>query len=429
MNWQAVKNLTHVQVGVFLALLIIAVSPNFGLKHGVSPLLPAGLLALLGGWLLWNRRTDLFVHSSVRRLSLVFALLFVPVLISIPASYDRPYSMGVAGALLAYYFTGIALVQVLRGDAEREWFTKWALIVLGFWLVDSMIQFALGRDLFGIPVTPDGRVLGPFKDTLRQPTFIALLLPIGLWFLMRRNIVSAVIFFAFAGFVAMLGGVRMVLVMLVVVAAGLYIKLPRWRWKLPVLLLAGVVVTAAMSMTPAMQDRIKKMGETRGTLFETLDHQLSNRLYIWDTATNMLQARPLTGVGAGAFAKAYHDYSTRPGDMFREGGQKVYHAHQVYFALAGETGLPGLLGLIAAIVLGIKWYRAASPERRHQAWPYALGLMVYLFPFNTQPPMYNGNWLFPILLLLLAACLAALDERPETGNNPREEGHHSPSGT
>ena len=43
MNWQTVKNLTHVQVGAFLALLIVAVMPNFGLKYGASPALPSSV--------------------------------------------------------------------------------------------------------------------------------------------------------------------------------------------------------------------------------------------------------------------------------------------------------------------------------------------------------------------------------------------------
>jgi O-antigen ligase len=211
----------------------------------------------------------------------------------------------------------------------------------------------------------------------------------------------------------MLGGVRMVFVMLVIIAVGLYLKLPRWRWKLPSLLLAFALLLTAMSLSPQMQLRMIRMSEVRDFNFEAINLPLGYRPMIWETASHMLLARPLTGVGAGAFAKAYDDYSTRPDDRFRGGAvEKVYHAHQVYFAMAAESGWPGLIGLIAAIGLCVKWYRAASPERRNQAWPYALGLMVYFFPLNTQPPLYHGNWLFPVILLLFAMLLAALDGEP-----------------
>ncbi len=412
MNWQTVKSLTHVQIGVFLALMILAVMPNFGLKYGASPALPAGLLALLGGWLVWKQRAAVFAAASTRRLTIVFALLLVPVLISIPASYKPGYSISVAGALVLYYFSGLALVRVLHGDAERAWLAKWILFVLAFWVADSVIQYLFGTDLFGIKRTGEMRVLGPFKDTLRQPMLIALFLPVALWVLLRKGTLPAVLFFIVAAFIATLGGARTVVVMLAIVAAGFYLKLPRWRFKIPVALLAGAIVLAAMGLAPAMKERMNRLGEIREIKFETLDYLLSNRATIWETAGHMLLAHPLTGVGAGAFAKAYDDHATRPNDIYRGGNVKVFHAHQEYLAKAAETGLPGLIGLIVAIGLCVKWHRSATPERREQAWPYALGLGVYFFPLNSQAPLYHGNWLFPAILLLFAALLAALDGVP-----------------
>jgi O-antigen ligase len=175
-----------------------------------------------------------------------------------------------------------------------------------------------------------------------------------------------------------------------------------------------------------MQLRMNRMSEIRDLKHETINLPLGYRPVIWENAIHMLIARPLTGVGAGAFAKAYDDHSTRPDDRFRGGVlEKVYHAHQVYFAMAAETGWPGLIGLVVAIGLCLKWYRAASLERRDQAWPYALSLSVYFFPLNTQPPLYHGNWLFPLLLLLLAALLAALDG----GSVPEPPAQRSRAGT
>ena len=412
MNWQGFKNLTHIQVGVFLALLIFAAMPNFGLQHSLRPVVPAALLVFMGFWLVWKWRAALFDAQSVRRLTIVFVLLLVPVLISIPASYGIRNSTNVALVLVAYYFAALALLRVLRGDTERAWLAKWILFILTFWIADSLVQYLFGTDLFGITVTSDMRVTGPFEDTLRQPLLIAMFLPVALWVLLRRGITPALSFFAVAGFVAMLGGVRMVLVMLAIVAAGFYLKLPNWRFKIPAALLAGAVVLVAIGLTPSMKERMNRFSEIRDLKFETLDHVLSTRVTIWETASHMLFARPLTGVGAGVFAKAYDDYATRPNDMYRGGGVRVYHAHQAYFSMAAETGWPGLLGLIAAIALCMKWYWTASPVRRDQAWPYALGLTVYFFPLNTQPPLYHGNWMFLTVLLLFTLLLAALDGEP-----------------
>lgn len=420
MNWQRIKGITHIQVGLFLALLIVAVMPNFALKYGPSAALPSALLALLGIWLVWKQRQALWATPAAGRLSLVFALLGAPVLISAPTSYDLSYSLSVAGALLAYYFAGLALVRVLRGDAERTWLAKWIFAVLAFWIVDSLIQYFFGVDMFGIALTEDTRVVGPFKGSLRQPTLIALLLPVALWFALRRGVLVAIAFFVVAGFVAILGGVRMVLVMLLIVAAGFYLRLPAWRFKIPAAMVALAIMLTAIALAPSMQERMGRLVDMRALSFESIDRLLSDRLTIWHTASNMLHEHPFSGVGAGAFAKAYDHHSTRPQDIFRGGKVRVFHAHQVYVAMAAETGLPGLIGLLVAIALCIKWYWSAPAARRAQAWPYALGLGVYFFPLNTQPPMYHGNWLFPILLLLFAALLAALDgQAREEMSQPR----------
>ena len=403
------KNLSYIQVGIFLALMIVAVMPNFALKYGPSPALPGALLGLLGIWLFWRHRQELWLTPAAGRLTIVFLLLLVPVLISAPASYNLRYTLSIGGALVGYFFAGLALVRVLRGDAERAWLAKWISLVLIFWIVDSLIQYLFGVDLFGITRTPDGRVTGPFYNSLRQPMLIALLLPVGMWFMLRRGVIPALVFFAVAGFVANLGSVRMVLVMLLVAAAGLYLRLPASRLKIPAALVAFLIMLGALGLTPSMQERMGRMLDVRVINFESIDRILSDRLTIWHTASNMLQAHPATGVGAGAFAKAYDNYSTRPVDMFRGGEVRVFHAHQGYVSMAAETGLTGLVALLLAIALSLKWYWSSSPTRRAQAWPYALGLVVYFFPFNTQPPMYHGNWLFPVLLLLFATLLAALD--------------------
>jgi putative inorganic carbon (HCO3(-)) transporter len=143
--------------------------------------------------------------------------------------------------------------------------------------------------------------------------------------------------------------------------------------------------------------------------FENYDRILSGRLTIWDTAGHMVINRPWTGVGAGMFAATYDRYSTRTDDPFRTGGSfgSPFHAHNVYLSIAAETGLLGLLGIITAFILCVKWYYTASLSRREQAWPYAFGLLIALFPTSIEFTLYK-HWFFPVPLLLLCATLAAL---------------------
>ncbi|HCU53515.1 MAG TPA: hypothetical protein DIC36_04275 [Gammaproteobacteria bacterium] len=411
MNWLADKQVNVVSLGALFALLIVFFSPNFGLKYGISPTLPSILLAFMGIWLVLRERAAVLASTAQRRWLLIFALLFVPMVISIPTSYDVRLSSGIAGASVLYAFAGVALIRALKGEGARHWLATGILIVLAFWCIDSVIQYSLGQDPFGITLTPDQRVVGPFDGNFRQATLLAVLLPTAmgaLWY-RRHGRLYAMIFFALAGMVAMLAGVRMVMLMLIIVMAGFFLHLPASRWKWLILPVLPIIAVLAVNLSPALQQRMSTVTSAEHLNIETLDKVLSYRATIWETGARMIRLKPLNGVGVGAFDKAYRDFSTRPKDVFRDGTVRVYHAHQIYVSAGAEMGLPGLLSLLAVFGLGIYWYLSASPLSRKRAWPWALALMVYFFPLNTQPPMFR-HWTFPILLLLLAAMLSALDD-------------------
>jgi O-antigen ligase len=394
-----------VQVGLLLLLMLIALYPFFG------PRLPSALLMFLGAWIAWRERRALFAVAAQRRWAIVFLLMFVPVLLSVPGSLSLRHSAGIALALALYFFAGVAVIHSLRADPDRRWLAKWIGVVMAFWVVDSAIQYVVGKDLFGVPLTTDGRVIGPFAASLAQPILLVHFTPLLAWLLLPVNAALAALAFVVTSVVSMLTGVRTALVWIGVSAAGLFMRLPRWRWKWPAAGLAVVLLALAVGLSPALQKRLPTVAQLQNPSVESIDRILSYRLTIWHTAGNMVRDRPLTGVGAGAFQSAYDRYSTRPDDVFRGGGTRAYHAHQLYVGITAETGLIGLIGLIAVIVLCIRWYWQAPAARRDQAWPFALGLVIYAFPINSQSVLYSHR-MFPLLLLLLGGMLAALDRPP-----------------
>ena len=408
LNWQAVKNITHADLGRFLALMIVAWSPFSG-----GPRVPSLLLALMGAWLIATQGRHLFLSSAMRRWCVIFGLLWLPALVSIPGSFVWQRSAGITLVLLVYFLAGLALIQVLRTDQHRAWLIKWLAIILTVWLVDGLIQYATGKDLLLIPLGADGRVVGMFADDLHLSLFLAILLPLLLWRAIQLNVVVAMLLCVAAIAVVMLGGSRGTLVMVVLAALVAAWRL-FGRYRLPVF--AAVAMIAAglliLAPTPVLKERLERSNLHRDINFDSLNHVLSYRLYIWDTAANMIIDKPLAGVGIGAFAAAYDTYSLHPLDMFRHGSPNdqqtgVYHAHQMYVSIAAETGLIGLTAIIAAYILCMKWYFQATPRRRHLAWPFALSLFVASFPINSQPVLYT-HWYFPVLLLLMCAMLATL---------------------
>jgi O-antigen ligase len=418
LNWQTIRNLSQAQVGAFLALLIVVFLPNYGIvKFGPSPTVPAFLLLLMGVWLLWRKRTAMFASRAQRRWLVAFLLLFLPVALSVPASFDLRVSASIAAVLLLFFFAGVALVESLRADARRDWLIRWIAVAVAFWVADAYVQIIFGRDLFGVTIDPEVyRVFGPFAGNLRLSLFVALLLPILLTWLRPRSWTLTVTAFSLAGIVAMLGGSRATLVFLVVAGTGLFLRMPGGRRKWFVVGVLALIGGMVVMTSPVLLQRLELFSELRHPSFTAINNILSWRLWIWDTAMNMVADRPFSGVGAGAFQAAYVHYSTHPGDIFR--GIPAYHAHQLYVGIAAETGLIGLLAFCALVGLAVRWYWKATPDRRNRAWPFALGLLVYAFPINSQPVLFS-RWLFPVVLLLLTGMLAALEE-PVSGEKPAE---------
>ena len=404
MNWLAIKKITAVEIGMFLALMLIVLSPHFSTR------LPSALLGLLGAWLIWAQGSSFFSSERARRLAIIFTLLLIPILTSIPTSYDWRHSSLVALAVGLYFLVGLALVHALRGDEERQWLAKWITVIMIVWAVDGLIQYIFGRDLLGIPLYKDGRVTGFFaRGNMSLSNMLAMLLPIALWYLLRKNVLAMLAFFILAVVIAIVVGSRNALVMMSVVLVGMWLRLPR-RYSLG-LIAVVLVMVGAIGLSPIMQERMQRFSGLGTMTFEKYDHLTSGRLTIWETAGKMIVDRPLTGVGAGMFAKVYEKYSTRPNDPFLSGGTfgRPLPAHNVYLSIAAESGVFGLLGIIVAFVLCVKWYFRASRSRRDLAWPYAFGLLIAMFPLSIEHTLYV-HYFFPVALLLLAAMLAALQE-------------------
>lgn len=392
----------------FLGLMLIAWQP---FTSGAR--LPSFFLLLLGGWLLFKKRID-WSNASVQRLGSIFMLLLVPVLISIPGSFNPNGSVMVAVVLMLFFVAGLALMQGLKTETDHAWMQRWLTIVLLVWLGDGLIQFIFGHDLLGNPMGADGRMMGPFPDNLHFALFLAVLMPIMLWRMAKERPLAAIAVIALIGFAAGMSGARSNLLFYLLAIATLMPRFGWWHRGLIVLaLLAGVVAAVGQSETTASKLQQFNPRTDEQSPFQRLDHILSGRMIIWETAGEMIKDRPLTGVGAGAFSDAYDHYATRPEDPFRSGGSYdggVYHAHQMYVSIAAESGLTGLASLLVAIALIARWYFQASPGHRALAAPYAASLAVIAFPIQSQPVLYRAWW-FPIVLLLLCGLAMALQPK------------------
>lgn len=408
-------NLSAETLARFLGLMLIAWQPFWS-----GARLPTLLLVLVGAWMMWQKQID-FSSTAAKRLGLIFLLLGMPVLISIPGSYDVQGSISVAIVLLLFYVAGLALLQGLTQGQDRAWLQHWLLIVITAWVVDGCIQFVFGYDLLGVPMSEDKRILGPFDGNLHLGLFATILLPLVLWQHARQHPWFALTLIGLVGFVAGMSGARSNVLFLLL---GCALLLPIFGWRQRVAMTGAVLaalITATM-LSPSMSQRVKNFAQISSPdeigIEQQFDNITSLRLTIWKSAWQMIQDRPLNGVGASAFAEAYDHYSPAADDPFRSTGpmKTPYHAHQMYVSVAAESGWPGLIGIVSIVGLCAAWLYRAPKEQRQQAAPYAASLAVIAFPIQSQPVLYT-IWWFPVVLLLLCGMIAALNPSASTGKS------------
>lgn len=390
----------------------IASQPLYG---GPRPAFWVSVLAGLA--LLVTLRRGLF-DDSARRLTAVWAMLWLPTVASWPASWDPIGTAKVVAVLTLALPAGLLWLRALQPESARRCL-EWGIVaVLTLWALDGAWQYVHGADWFGVPISEDGRVVGPFASNLRMPFFLVLLAPVAVYRIASCSqplaILAAILFMG----VALLGGTRTQIVMCVLATLACFPAF-RWRWRLALLGSLAILVSALVVVSPL--HRAKAEQTVAGAVmavpgkpewFNVWNHRLGTRLTLADAAVNMGLRNP-TGVGASAFTEAYpaHTWPGDPQAQYVGKGVDINHAHHVWFQLLGEEGLAGVAGLIAAMALAAIWWRRAGPGGRVSAAPYAVCLAVYLFPVTSHPPLYQ-LWLFPVVWVVACSYLAALNGHP-----------------
>ncbi|WP_024930826.1 O-antigen ligase [Methylophilus sp. OH31] len=395
---------------LLLAVMIIAWSPFSG-----GARLPTLLLAIVGAGLLLARFSDLRKQRAVCRWTAVFLLLWLPMWLSLLHAFDVKATLAAIAWFSLMYLAGLALVMLLQQAMVRQLLARWLSWVIALWILDSAIQYLFGMDVLGMPKTPEGRITGMFSD-LHQGILMLAVLPLIFYHLQPKYGWLAWGMLLGAGVVIVLSGARGYLyIYVLMLLLGLWRRQPGWKVWLAVLLVPLLVAMLSSLLNPQLAkvklEATQSVVASEQTIFDRFNHTLTYRLNLWETGLHMWRAEPLTGIGSNNYKRAYAQYASRPGDRF------VFnrtHSHNIYVEWLAETGLVGGLGLVAIVGLCVRWFRQATVTDQHQAWPYALPLMVIYFPVNTTQPMLVPWW-FPVLMLLACAFIASL----ERSNNDR----------
>jgi putative inorganic carbon (hco3(-)) transporter len=152
---------------------------------------------------------------------------------------------------------------------------------------------------------------------------------------------------------------------------------------------AAVAVAIALLMAPGGP---WNRAETRATLAGQVDASAQGRIDAWRTAQRIVAARPLDGVGIGAFVVGYDRYA--PGDA---GPART--AHNSFLMIAAEVGLPALVLFALALTLAFLALGRAARAAPAQA-PLIRAVQTSLFGFVVCSLTGGYTFTWPLYFLL-----------------------------
>jgi len=131
----------------------------------------------------------------------------------------------------------------------------------------------------------------------------------------------------------------------------------------------AVLVFGLLVWTVMPQAFWDRMQTITATSEDARDESAAGRLYMWNVAMVMAQAKPLTGVGLNGFQQSQETYD--PNSPFGTGRA----AHSIWFGVLGDLGWPGLFLFIAN--LGMALWSAWRVVRMTRKRPELRELRIY----------------------------------------------------
>ncbi len=172
--------------------------------------------------------------------------------------------------------------------------------------------------------------------------------------------------------------------------------------------LTGAFVAGSAVMLPLVPGALARI-----TSVASLEGTASFRLRLWRVAGRAIEQNPVFGVGIGRFYDAFRSVVLSSPDL--QVGYLIFGAHNSYFQVTAETGLPGGLMFVWMVVAlcSMGWYyNARLPRRSPEALANAaltVGLVAFALNALTSNSFQHPRGAF--LFFVVAGLQAAVGSR------------------
>ena len=360
------------------------------------------LLAVTQNW----RREQPFPRMGIALIAYL-TVTIVSFVVADSQTAALPVLRSVTVGLLLFFATAIAV----RNRSGALW-------VLGGIAVSALIEGSVatyeqftGNDQFGF-VTTAGAVVTRATAGLGQPNqlggFLVILVPFILaGFLIARRgrpFFAVSLLFAVLGIYASFSRGAII----ALVAIPLFF-LPRRQL---LILLPAFLVVLLIATPGVIRERFDSLS--------TSGNEVATRTDIWRAAIDIWETHPVVGAGAGSFPDEYAK-ARISGKRYLPDTQvePPPHAHNVFLQALAETGLIGLLSLLAILILAL---RTGILVRRSQLrWLSLLGtasiasIGAFLIHNQVDLTLIEGTGMYFWGLLGLLSALFAMRQREQAG--------------
>lgn len=177
-------------------------------------------------------------------------------------------------------------------------------------------------------------------------------------------------------------------------AAGAIGLISFWRSKHKVRALVGIAVLAGIVWTVMPPDYWTRMGTMQSTQNDQDVQDVSEgRVFFWHIATLMAKSKPLTGVGFNGFEPSFSTYDTSSGAW---GDNRAVHS--AWFGVLADMGYPGLILMVAIILVALHTCRRVRLETRgkpdlRDLQAYAIALQTSFIAYIVGMTFLSGQYL------------------------------------
>lgn len=280
--------------------------------------------------------------------------------------------------------------EVCSREEHLKWFEWVFLAIIWIVIINGTYQFFFGQDLLRqFPLQASGagpRVSASFKTYGCLGAFLVTTIPFTLMFSLRPfqkslKEIPKLRYLAFAAAIAMailtfFTRSRGAIVSLFIAFFFLMLLLRQWR----ILVLLLVLSAAGIALLPrSMVIHLDAEGK---------EQSLVERYYLWERAAQVIKARPLSGTGINTYTKAHQKYDKTGNWRVRD-----YYVHNGYLQMAAETGVPSLLLFLLFLGSFLKEVLFAPPGRDGPYLRYgiAAGCLGFLAMAFIDTVMHNNQ--------------------------------------